>query len=166
MTFSPKVFVFSPAGTLAYQVHAERAARLIESHRARAIGSGKAVRNIQLLLTLGSPTDTPTDASIGQYMGQRYTFREAVGTDGTVGHCATFKYIHPKDRPLFRLSVTDCLSDRWTPSGDVRASADELAVTERRELIDNNRCPHCAQSMDGKPRRERRAHIHTCRANN
>lgn len=54
------------------------------------------------------------DVSLSQYLGQRYTYHESLQNEaGEISaRTITFKRIDPQDAPLFRLSVTDCLSNR------------------------------------------------------
>ncbi len=112
--FAPRVQVLSPAGAHVYTIHAEEAARMVKDGQAKLRGSGRRMREIELLESLSDAQRGPSSApSLRQYMGQVYTRREAVGSaDGVIGHVTQFKYIDPRDRPLFLLSVTDCLSPR------------------------------------------------------
>jgi len=56
------------------------------------------------------PSKPPTPPSIHQYMGQHYTHRERMKNSPVQAPARIeFNYIHPDDRDLFCLSVTDCL---------------------------------------------------------
>ncbi len=68
------------------------------------------MRGVQLTRMIGEPKKPCSRPSIHQYMGQSYTHRERskncpVQTQARI----EFNYIHPDDRDLFCLSVTDCL---------------------------------------------------------
>jgi hypothetical protein len=71
---------------------------------------GHTVRAIRLSNPIGNPRKPPSPPSIHQYMGQHYTHREKIGGKEQFARLVQFNYIHPDDKPLFCLSVTDCLT--------------------------------------------------------
>ncbi len=120
-----RVDVYSVAGKWVESVSPYAALqRIAQGGHIRRLRKGK-VSAIQLSPEgPGKPTGPPSKPSLTQYMGQRYTRREAVGSDGQMsGHCISFRSIHPDDRGLFCLSVTDCLVDEPTEfTGPSRSS--------------------------------------------
>jgi len=112
--YSSRVHVFSPGGQLLFAVHAERARQLVSECGygiRKRTGPARKVREIEaveIAPRTGRPCSPPL---LTQYMGQRYTRTERTrNADGDVdGRVVQFKHIHPADRPLFLLSVTDCL---------------------------------------------------------
>ena len=110
--FAPRVQILSPAGAFIYTVHAEEASRLVDSGQAKRRGCGRRACEVELLQSLSEEQrEPPSPPSLRNYMGQAYTRREAVGgSEGVIGYVQQFKRINPRDRPLFMLSVTDCMS--------------------------------------------------------
>ena len=116
MKFAPRVRVLSQAGDHVYTTHAEAAATLISKGSAKHRGSRRRVAEIELIESIDSqqrkPCSTP---SLRQYMGQKYTRVEEIREgDEVVAHVLQFKHINPRDRALFMLAVTDCMSERVT----------------------------------------------------
>ncbi len=111
-SFAPRVSVYSPEGALLYSVHPERAAQLVtEPEQIRKRKGGK-VREITVS-TVRHETSRPSQPPrLNQYMGQKYTYTEPTkNLSGEIdGRVCQFKYIHPGDRAIFCLSVTDCLT--------------------------------------------------------
>jgi hypothetical protein len=65
------------------------------------------VREIEIMTGPGNPLGPPSSPSLTQYMGQRYTRMQSLETGA---RCLGFRWIHPDDRALFMLSVTDCMA--------------------------------------------------------
>lgn len=123
--FASRVRVFSLSGNLLFVLHAEGAARTLKEIVAGArAGEESLVRASHIrkrargrIIEITVPADAPgthkppTAPSLSQYMGQKYTITERTkNAAGEVdGRVCQHKYIHPGDRPLFRLSVTDCM---------------------------------------------------------
>ena len=107
-SFAPRVLVFSASGNLLYTVHAERAAKMRAEVRKRKGGHIREITISESAPHTHKPASVPT---LRDYMGQRYTVKERTKNEvGEVdGIVCQFRWIHPGDRPLFRLSVTDCL---------------------------------------------------------
>jgi hypothetical protein len=113
LRFESRVRLISPAGNHIRTVHAEEAERLVHEGTAERCGNRRRAAEIQLVESLiARPVRSCSPPSVRQYMGQSYTFREAVGHDGAMGHVTQFKYINPEDRKIFILAITDCLSVR------------------------------------------------------
>ncbi len=112
--FAPRVRVISPAGDHIYTVHAEEAARMVRSGQAEKRGGARRVAQIALVCSLMGERRGPcSPASVRQYTGQKYTYRQAITREGAVvAYVTAFKHISKRDRPLFLLRVTDCLSER------------------------------------------------------
>lgn len=112
LSFAPRVSVFSAEGALLYSVHPARAAKMVTAaDQVRKLKGGK-VREITVN-TVRHETSRPAQPPrINQYMGQKYTYTEStVNAAGEVdGRVCQLKYIHPGDRSIFMLSVTDCLT--------------------------------------------------------
>jgi hypothetical protein len=114
MTFSPRVHVYSPGGQILFAVHAERARQLVAEFGyliRKRTGPGRKVREIEAT-EIAPPTHKPcSPPSLHQFMGQKYTQVERTrNVAGEIdGRVVQFKPIHPGDRPLFLLSVTDCM---------------------------------------------------------
>lgn len=91
-------------GMEAHRLHTERGASI---HDQRA----GVIRAVQLHNELPAPQRSPTPPTVRMYMGQSYTHRRhlAKGEERRGELSVEFRYIHPDDRPLFCLSVTDCL---------------------------------------------------------
>ncbi len=109
--YASRVMVFSPSGSLLFCVHPERAKLIVaDGGTARKVRRGK-IREITAARCVAPSPKPNSTPHLSQYMGQKYTFRErTVDADGNAnGATAAFKYIHPGDRPLFLLSVTDCM---------------------------------------------------------
>ena len=107
--FVHNVQVYSPTGDLVRRVTPGVAAYLIRcGSQIRRRNAGR-VSEITLGSTLGRPVGPVSSARLTQYMGQKYTERQAL-TDGkeVVGHCVRFRKIHRDDQVLFMLSVIDC----------------------------------------------------------
>jgi hypothetical protein len=100
--FAPRVQVLSPAGDHVYSAHREEAERLVRDGIAVRQGTGRRILQIALVESVANratgPCSTP---SRRDYMGQSYTLR--------TGNMHRFKDIDPRDEPLFRMAVTDCL---------------------------------------------------------
>jgi hypothetical protein len=114
LDFSARVMVFAPGGQILFAVHAERARHLVSEYgyliRKRS-GPGRKVREIEateIAPRAHKPCSPPT---LTQFMGQKYTKVERTkNAAGEIdGRVCQFKFIHPGDRALFMLSVTDCL---------------------------------------------------------
>lgn len=101
--FAPRVQVLSPAGEYIYSAHREEAARLVRDGRAVPQEKGRRVRAIALLESLASlrigPAHQPTARD---YAGQSYVVREGI--------THLFREIDPRDEPVFRMAVIDCLT--------------------------------------------------------
>jgi hypothetical protein len=112
--FASRVQVISPAGDHVYRVHAEEAARMVKAGQAKRRGSGRRVGQIELLHSLSNAQRGPSSTlSLWQYTGQQYTYREEIKNgDEVVAHVMQLKYIDPRDRAIFLLSVTDCMSSK------------------------------------------------------
>ena len=122
MTFAPVVYLRSRAGHILRTLHPAEARRLAP-HCAVSRTRGERIREMTLLSDpvasqawphAGRQAMPVTPPRLANYMGQRYTRTVPLERpDGRVDHrVIEFRPIHPGDRPLFRLSVTDCLSER------------------------------------------------------
>ena len=87
---------------------------MVKAGQAKRRGSGRRVGQIELLHSLSSAQRGPSSPpSLGQYMGQQYTYLEEIKDgDEVVAHVTQLKHIDPRDHPIFLLSVTDCMSGR------------------------------------------------------
>jgi hypothetical protein len=111
--FTPRVRVISSTGDHIYTVHAEEAARMVGAGQAATRGGRRRVAEIELQYSLFRFDRKPcSPPSLRQYMGQRYTRREEIrdGDNEVVAYLTQLKRIDPRDRAIFRLSVTDCIS--------------------------------------------------------
>jgi hypothetical protein len=109
--FAPRVQVVSPTGEHVFTVHAEEAANMVRAGKARKTREGRRVAVIALTRSLANEERSPCSRpSIRQFMGQSYTYRRALKEgDEIVAYTTEFKYIDPRDRAIFLLSVTDCM---------------------------------------------------------
>ena len=112
LKFAPRVRVVSPSGDHVFTTHPEDAAALISTGRAKHCGSRRRVAVIELIESIDSQQRRPCSIpSLRQYMGQKYTRVEEIREgDEVVAHVLQFKHIDPRDRALFMLAVTDCMS--------------------------------------------------------
>lgn len=87
---------------------------MVKAGQAKKRGSGRRVGEIELLHSLANAERGPSSPpSARQYMGQQYTYLEEIKDgDEVVAHVTQLKHIDPRDHPIFRLSVTDCMSSR------------------------------------------------------
>jgi len=111
--FAPRVSVRAPSGRLLFVIHAARAAQMVERPEQILKTKGGLVREIVVAETAPKTNEPSSPAGLAAYMGQRYTRMERlVNDDGEFdgGRVHQFKPIHPGDRDLFVLSVTDNLS--------------------------------------------------------
>ena len=111
--FAPRVSVLAPSGRLLFVIHAARAAQMVERPEQILKTKGGLVREIVVAETAPKTNEPSSPAGLAAYMGQRYTRMERlVNDDGEFdgGRVHQFKPIHPGDRELFVLSVTDNLS--------------------------------------------------------
>jgi hypothetical protein len=125
--FAENVKLLGRCGIIA-TIHREKAERMVAS--GEAVRTDK--RTIRASRSLEDETLLPLREAVRVPTGQRYVYRQPVwgGTSeckvcgGTgcevcddrghhpaiTGHTAAFRKIEPEDAPLFRLSVTECLS--------------------------------------------------------
>ena len=111
--FAPRVSVRAPSGRLLFVIHAARAAQMVERPEQILKTKGGLVREIVVAETAPKTNEPSSPAGLAAYMGQRYTrIERLVNDDGEFdgGRVHQFKPIHPGDRDLFVLSVTDNLS--------------------------------------------------------
>jgi len=111
--FAPRVSVLAPSGRLLFVIHAARAAQMVERPEQILKTKGGLVREIVVAETAPKTKEPSAPAGLAAYMGQRYTrIERLVNDDGEFdgGRVHQFKPIHPGDRDLFVLSVTDNLS--------------------------------------------------------
>jgi len=111
--FAPRVSVLAPSGRLLFVIHAARAAQMVERPEQILKTKGGLVREIVVAETAPKTNEPSSPAGLAAYMGQRYTrIERLVNDDGEFdgGRVHQFKPIHPGDRDLFVLSVTDNLS--------------------------------------------------------
>lgn len=117
--FSDVVYLLSVAGHVLRTLHAAEAARIAPTCEITRTRAGR-IRELRLRSTpaaeqswphTGKPARPVTPPRITAYMGQRYTRQvQLQNAAGEVDHrCHEFRWIDKRDRPLFRLSVTDCL---------------------------------------------------------
>lgn len=120
LQFASRVRVRALDGRHVFTAHAAEAARLVHTGKARPV-DGPKVRVIELVQSLSCQAKALcTPASIKQYMGQKYTYRERlIEGEEIVGSVLQFRYIDPVDRPIFLLSVTDCMAQNSTEYADV-----------------------------------------------
>jgi hypothetical protein len=127
--FVEKVRLVGRCGVIAV-IHAEKAARMEAAGQAVRIDK----RSIRASCSLEDEALLPVRklTSVSPLAGQRYSFREQIwggvaqcvacaGSGCEIcddrghmpaisGHTVAFRRIDPEDAPLFRLTVTDCLS--------------------------------------------------------
>ena len=110
--FAPHVSVFAPSGRRLFVIHAARAAQMVHSPEQILKRKKGLVREILVSETAPETRKSPTPVMSAGSTASRYTHKERlVNTAGEFdgGIVCQFKYIHPGDRDLFRLSVTDNL---------------------------------------------------------
>jgi len=112
--FSPRVSVFAPSGRLLFVIHAERAATMVQRPEQILKRKGGKVREIEAAEMAPRTNRAASPAGLSHYVGQRYTSMERlVNLAGEFDGSRTqqFKYIHPGDRDLFQLAVTENLRE-------------------------------------------------------
>ena len=87
---------------------------MVKAGQAKRRGSGRRVGQIELLHSLSTAQrGQSSPQSLRQYMGQQYTYLEEIKNgDEVVAHVMQLKHIDPRDREVFLLSITDCMSSR------------------------------------------------------
>lgn len=85
---------------------------MVQTGQAKCRGKMRRTAHIELTWSLAQHRRKPcTPPSLSHYMGQKYTYREALKEGGdVVAYVTQFKYIDPRDRPLFLLAIEDCRS--------------------------------------------------------
>jgi len=108
LSFTARVQVCAPASSnILFQIHGERAQQLIDSGTARPVDRGKKIGKIELVESISRQRrGEPHKPSLSDYAGWRATYRQRLTDAAPV---VSLKRIDPRDRPLFRLAVTDCL---------------------------------------------------------
>lgn len=106
--FAARVQVVAADGRWLFTVHGQEAKRLLRSGTVRPQGKEHRLGVVELIESLAGLRKRPCSPASIQI--PKYVYRERlVEGEDVVATVLQFRYINPKDRPLFRLAVTDCL---------------------------------------------------------
>lgn len=108
----------SPDGIARYlfRAHAEEAALLCRTGNAEPEEGRGDIKRIRVLHATGRPKPG-RELSIYSYMGQHYCYNKKVSAGEKWNGAKAFEFVklEKEDRPIFLLSVTDCLTEFVEP---------------------------------------------------